>query len=210
MVVTAHGDVRCKTHKPDFACLLLAFEKSMQETFCEEMNEAHLFVWLRWTAAAQGKHPSPPEVLGTKTHKRCSFLWCTWWICWQRWRCTSEHYVHVFMWFSVIIRLHYKKSIYHIRIAKMVCEKKKRNKRNIVCSYTHLPEWRRSEMGAAPSPWQLPPNSDANIAAIQFVATATKDKMFSPNIQPTNFTPQVQRRNCTKKKKKSPAETLKR
>lgn len=65
-----------------------------------------------------------------------------------------------------------------------------KNKINIVCSYTHLPEWRRSEMGAAPSPWQPPPNSDANIAATQFVAIATKDK-----IQPINFTPRVLSKN---------------
>lgn len=105
---------------------------------------------------------------------------------------TVGHYVHVFMGFAVIIsRLHYK-SITKIRLAKMLCEKKKMN---IVCSYTHLPEWRRSEMGVAPSPWQPPPNSDASIAATQFVAIATKEKMFNPKIQPTKFTPPVQRKN---------------
>lgn len=47
-------------------------------------------------------------------------------------------------------------------------------------------------MGAAPSPWQPPLNSDANIAATQFVAKAIKEKTFSPRLQPTSFTPQVQ------------------
>lgn len=50
---------------------------------------------------------------------------------------------------------------------------------NIICSHTHSPVWRRFEMGAIPSPWPPPLNSDADNAATQFVAIATKERMGS-------------------------------